>query len=423
MKQLKTLYALALLLLLLSADRAFAINDLDWGSRLESARKLFYSGSFYAAEKAFDDLAASIDGRNELKQSEVEAYKVLCAIALDRVNIDGLVKVFSDKYPNAPELSMVNYALASNYFDRGRYAEADKILQAVNEKYLYKGWRNEFRFKKAFSEMTQGRREDAAKGFESIIERKSARYMYPSLYYLGYVNYLDRRFDEACGLFAKASADSRFSRMSSYYLLESKFMSGDYYYVVDNGETVYAAMDEDLKPNVARILSESYYSLGETEPACRYMDIYESSATALSRKDHYYSGMLAYTLKSYGRAVDAFDKVTSKVDSVGQSAQYYKANSHLRLGNKLAAMKDFKAAADMPFDKVVSEDAFFNYAKLSFDVNNDISQFEKYLEKYPSGNRADVVNNYMATAFIEQKESRRTVGGGFECGKEIVNGH
>ncbi len=403
------LYILALLLMLLPCGRAAAADDPDWSGRLESARKLYYSGSYYAAEKAFDELAASISGRNELKQSEIEAYKVLCAIALDRVNIDGMVKVFSDKYPNAPELSMVRYALASKYFDRGRYAEAGRILRHINEKYLYKGWRTEFRFKRGFCEMTQGRRKEATEDFESIIASKAAHYTYPSLYYLGYVKYLDRQFEDACGLFVKAAADSRFKLMSSYYLLESKFLSGDYYYVIDNGLSVFDSIGTDLKPNVARILSESYFSLGDSQQAQRYMDIYEASATEISRKDHYLSAMLSYSLESWPRAITSFGKVIGEADSLTQSARYYKANCHLRSGNKLAAIIDFKEASELPFDAVIAEDAMFNYAKLSFDVNSDISRFAEYLEKYPSGQRSDIINNYMAMALIDREDYETAV--------------
>lgn len=402
-------YILALLLMILPCGYAAAVDGPDWSGRLESARKLYYSGSYYAAEKAFDELAASAEGRNELKQSEVEAYKVLCAIALDRVNIDGLVKVFSDKYPNAPELSMVRYALASKYFDRGRYAEAGRILGHINEQYLYKGWRTEFRFKRGFCRMTQGKRKEAAEDFESIIASKAAHYTYPSLYYLGYVRYLDKQFEEAGGLFVKAAADSRFKLMSSYYLLESKFLSGDHYYVTDNGQQVYDSIGDDLKPNVARILSESYFSLGESQMAQKYMDIYEASATEISRKDHYLSAMLSYSLESWPRAITSFGKVIGEADSLTQSARYYKANCHLRSGNKLAAMIDFKEASELPFDAVIAEDAMFNYAKLSFDVNSDISRFAEYLEKYPSGQRSDIINNYMAMALIDREDYETAV--------------
>ena len=398
-------YLLLMLLLMPVARPAGAQNDLTWADKLESARKLYYGGSYYAAEKAFDALLPVEDKGKVLRESEVEAYKVLCAIALDRVNVDGLVKVFRDKHPNAPELSMINYALASNYFERGLYSEAADIFATVEEKNLYRDWRTEFRFKRAFSEMTRGNRKVAAPLFESVVGGKKGKFTYPALYYLGYVYYLDKRFADAYDLFVKASDDSRFRMMSHYYALESKFMMGDHYYVSSNGDAVYSEVSQDLKPNVARMLSESNFAMGETTLAQRYMDTFEASGTQMSRNDYYYSGMLAHNLNSFSRALGYFNKVTEgERDSLCQSALYYEANCYLNTGNKIAAMKDFKEAAGMAFDPVITEDALFNFAKLSFDVNSDISQFANYQEKYPKSARNDVINNYMAMAFVGEKD-------------------
>lgn len=406
MKILNTGYCrVLLLLLLLAGPTGFAQNDLRWADRLEAARKLYYGGSYYAAEKAFDALSSSLDGRQYLRQSEIDAYKVLCAIALDRANVDGQVKVFSDKHPNAPELSTIKYALASNYFDRGMYSESVDILRTVNEKYLYKDTRTEFCFKRAFAEMTLGNRKPAAEYFAKVVGARKGQYTYPATYYLGYVNYLDRNFNEAFGLFNKAAGDSRFEVMSKYYALESKFMASDHAYVADNGETVYEAVGQDLKPNVARMLSESYFSLGETTLAQRYMDIFESSGKEMSRKDNYFSAILAYNLNSYRRAISYFDKVTEmEGDSLSQSAHYFKAHCQLQSGNKLGALKSFRSAADYAFDPIVQEDAMFNYAKLSFDVNSNISPFDRYLKAYPKSGRADVISNYMAMSFIDNRD-------------------
>ncbi len=397
---------LSLMLLLLPVSvPAGAQGDLTWADKLESARKLYYSGSYYAAEKAFDALLPVEEKGKGLRASEVEAYKVLCAIALDRVNVDGLVKVFSDKYPNAPELSMIKYSLASNYFERGLYAEAADIFAGVEEKNLYRDWRTEYRFKRAFSEMTRGNLKVAAPLFESVVGARKGKFTYPALYYLGYVYYLDRRFADAYKLFVRSSEDSRFKMMSDYYALESKFMTGDHYYVSSNGDMVYAEVTQDLKPNVARMLSESNFAMGETTLAQRYMDTFEASGTQMSRKDYYYSGMLAHNLNSWERALGYFSKVTEgEKDSLCQSALYYEANSYLNTGNKIAAMKDFKAASEMAYDKVISEDALFNFAKLSFDVNSDISQFSRYQELYPGSARNDVIYNYMAMAFVGEKD-------------------
>jgi len=406
MKIRNSIYLAAVLFASFATVNVSAQNDLSWADRLESARKLYYSGSYYAAEKAFDDLSSSIGRTANLRRSELDAYKVLCAIALDRVNADGQVKVFSDTHPNAPELSMIKYALASKYFDRGLYKEAVEIFRTINEKYLYKDLRTEFCFKKAFGEMTLGNRKPSAEGFARIVGSHLNQYTYPSIYYLGYVNYLDRNFSEAAGLFERAAEDSRFEAMARYYALESKFMLSDHGYVTSHGDDIYSTIKEELKPNVARMMSESYFSLGENTLAQKYMDIYESSGTSLSRKDAYFSALLAYSLNSFSRAARGFGSVTAEngTDSLSQSAWYYRANCNLQLGNKIAAISDFKNASELTFDRIITEDALFNCAKLSFDVNSDISQFEKYLKQYPNTRRADIISNYMAMSYVDRKD-------------------
>ena len=84
--------AAVLLLLLAVLPVSGQVKDRQHSDRLESARKLYYSGSYYAAEKAFTELGK--ESLRTLDRSEIEAYKVMCAIALDNVNYEGLVNTF-----------------------------------------------------------------------------------------------------------------------------------------------------------------------------------------------------------------------------------------------------------------------------------------------------------------------------------------
>ena len=126
-------YLLLLFLLMLPAAplRAGEPDGAEFRERLESARMLYNSGAYAAAEQAFSELAASIGNTYALRRSELEAYRVLCAIAMDRVNAEWMVKVFAENYPTAPELSMVRYALASRFFDRGEYEKAHDYFENI----------------------------------------------------------------------------------------------------------------------------------------------------------------------------------------------------------------------------------------------------------------------------------------------------
>ena len=154
--------AAVLLLLLAVLPASGQVKDRQHSDRLESARKLYYSGSYYAAEKAFTELGK--EASRDLDRTEIEAYKVMCAIALDKVNAEGLVNTFCSKYPNAPQQSMVREALASRYFDTGKYPEALAIYNTIDRNHLYKTQRTGYTFKKAYSNLRTGGYDRAAEG-------------------------------------------------------------------------------------------------------------------------------------------------------------------------------------------------------------------------------------------------------------------
>lgn len=404
-------YRLILLLTLIQVCfTAFAqIAENKFSDRFESAKKLYNSGVYYAAEQAFDALGKDTYNLENLSRSEVEAYKVLCAIALDRVNIDGLVKNFAVYYPNSPELGMVKFALATHYFDKTDYSKALTVYETIHPKHLYKSSRLEYTFKKAYCNTRVGNYNASAEGFKEIIDSEFSQYTFPSLYYLGYVYYLDKRFAQAIPLFDRASKDSRFEIMSLYYAAESRFMLRDYDYIIEHGPALCGRLESDLQVNMNRIISESYYAENLPEKAKVYFDAFSQSGTSLSRKDQYFAGILSYSLKSYNAAIESFSHVVGVNDSLCQNANYYSANSYLQTKNKLAALSAFKMASEADFDEVIKEDAMFNFAKLSFDVNSDISQFRRYQELYPKSGKEDEINSYMAASFLIRKDYRSAV--------------
>ena len=397
----------ALLLLLAALPLWGQVKDRQHSDRLESARKLYYSGSYYAAEKAFTELGK--ESLVSLDKSEIEAYKVMCAIALDKVNAEGMVNTFCTKYPNAPQQSMVKEALASRYFDTGKYAEALAVYNTINRNYLYKTQQTDFTFKKAYSNLRTGGYDRAEEGFAEVLAGPYSQYTVPSTYYKGYVHYIRQQFAEAVPLFEKVGKENQFSLMAEYFAVESKLMLKDYDYVIKHGVPLYGQLDHEMQSSLARILSEAYYEKGNQQEARRYLDIYAQSGAELSRKDHYFSGIVSYSLKSWPAAIESFSHVLGQDDELGQNAWYYTANSYLQIRNKIAALDAFKAASECDYDKVIQEDAFFNFAKLSFDVNADISQFRKYMERWPDSGKDDIIHNYMATAFLLSKDYRSAV--------------
>lgn len=395
----------------------YAIRQIE--NDLQKGIELYNNRLYVAALKEFErveDYARVHDlhagGKVDLVQAE--GYQVLCKIMLRQPNIEGAVKEYTDKYPYSPLLSRIQFKQGIFYFDNGEFARTAAIFRDVDRRSLSPKERDEYDFRKGYCLMRTGDNPGAIAIFAEIIrpgrQTKSA-YTNPALYYLGYIHYINKDFPNAIPLFERAVTDPRFAALAGYHLLESKFMLKEYNYVITNGGAVYESMSDDYKPKVARILSESYYALNEPAKAKYYYEIYSINSPDISRNDHFYAGMISYTLGSHISAIDAFLKVASATDSIGQSAYYHAGQCYIQLKNKHAAQEAFRNAAQSNFDQTIREDAYFNYAKLTFDLTRDITPFSEYLAAYPANDlKWDEVHQYMSTAFILGKEYEKAIG-------------
>ena len=397
--------AVALLLLPLAQNAAAQVLGSDsYAQRLERAKELYNSGMYVSAEKALDALAEDLPDKRSLLYSEVMANKIMCAIALERNDVDGLVKNLEVDFPNDPQLAVLKMNLADSKFDSQDYTDALVMYEGIQPRNLYRSALTPFYFKRAYCSIYAGKYDAALEGFQKVIGRPQSQYTYPAIYYSGYVNYLEKRFDDACSFFEVARSDSRFTQLADYYLVECKFMMKDYDYTIENGPKLYSKVNKQQKADLSRMVAESYFGKGDNQEAMRHLQQYLSSGVNVTRKDRYFYGVLAYSQGDINAAVDALGEVAGSNDAIGQSAYYYLGNCYLQRRNKVLAMESFKQASQMDFDALVKEDALFNFAKLSYDVNSDMSVFRQYVEKYPDSGKDDIIDSYVAASSLANKD-------------------
>ena len=402
----KLMISAIVLLMLPFAQRSGAqvLGNETYAERLERAKELYNSGMYVSAEKDLDELAADLPDKRSLLYSEVMANKIMCAIALGRSDVDGLVRNLEVDFPNDPQLAVLKMNLADAKFDSQEYNEALMMYERIQPGHLYRSALTPFYFKKSYCSIYAGKYDAALEGFQKVIGRPQSQYTYPAIYYSGYVNYLEKRFEDAYAYFEVARKDSRFTQLSDYYMVECRFMMKDYDYTIENGPKLYASANKQQKADLSRMVAESYFGKGDNHEAMRHLKQYLASGINVTRKDRYFYGVLAYSLGDINAAVDALGEVAGSTDAIGQSAYYYLGNCYLQRRNKVSALESFQLASELDFDPLVKEDALFNYAKLSFDVNSDMSVFRKYVERYPKSGKDDIIDSYVAASSLADKD-------------------
>ena len=331
---------------------------------------------------------------------DAEGYAALCAIEMQSPGYEKRAEAFLDRWPESLLVPQVNLRWAQDLFDRGLYDEALYRFNCIAQDELYKGQVPEYAYKKGYSAFGAGDLERSRILLERMQNLPYSDYTAPSQYSLAYVSYALGDFKEAADWFAKAAEDPRFTDLANYYILECRFMQKDYSYVVKAGEKIFNKIPEDRQAHFARIMSESYLVLGDKDKARSYYQKNLEEKVDRTRSDYFYAGSVLYGVEDWQGAVDSFSQMEERTDSLGQIANYQMGYSYIQLRNKVAALDAFKEAAALSWNKDIQEDAYFNYAKLAFDLNNDVSAFNDYMKRYDALSKGDQIYSYMAMAAL-----------------------
>ena len=375
-----------------------SFGDNESVKELREAVRLFDLGMHGRSRTILEKVA------REYGAVDAKGYAVLCDVIAAAPGYETRMKSFFDNYPYSKLISQLKFRHALNLFHSGNYAEALEMFEAVSADVLYKSDRTQYLFDRAYCNLELQQYDLAYERFLEVQQLPLSDYTAPSTYAMGYIRYMKRDFEEALSWFEKSVKDNRFTAISNWYIVECRFMMKDYFYVTNKGTAMYETVPEERKPYLARLISESYLVLGDAVNARKYLDMSSSKGARKSRSDWFHSGSVMYASGDYSSAIEHFNMMGARADSLGQIANYQLGYCYIKSRNKVAAMGAFKDAASVGFDANISDDAYFNYAKLAFDLSDDSSIFNAYMQKYPNREKDDRINSYMAVAALHKKD-------------------
>lgn len=335
---------------------------------------------------------------------DAEGYSVLCDVITAVPGYEIRMDRFLSSRTYSRLVPQIRYQHALNLFRAGDYKTASEWLETIKPGQLYRSGRTEFLFNRAYCNFENQDYATAYTRFDEVQKQAFSDYTSPSRYAMGYIKYRENDFAEALKWFEQSSKDGRFASVSNWYIIECRFMMKDYAYVTSHAPAMFDKVPEDRRPAMARMISESYMVQGDAENARKYLDLNAVSDSTMTRTDWFHRGSVLYAVKDYKSAVESFNMMGERKDSLGQIANYSLGYSYIKTRNKVAAMGAFRDASLVEYDPEISEDAYFNYAKLAFDLNDDSSVFEAYMQKYPGLRRDDKINSYMAVAALHKKD-------------------
>lgn len=341
---------------------------------------------------------------------EQEAEYMLACSAYelqDQRRID-ILKTYLKNFPDSPYTNRVNALIASAYFFGKDYDRALAMFNSVDPDLLPNDERDDIVYRMAISDMTVGNVEQGAIWFE-VLKANSKKYAKDCTYYISYIRYTQRRYDEALSGFLSLQDDSKYKTLVPYYIAECYLQKKQYDKAEIVAQNFLSANPRD--PNAGelhRVLGEVYYNNRQFDKAVHAFESYKSVTDPPSRNVLYMLGLSYYNTAVYPKAAATLGEVVTADDALTQNAYLHLGLSYLQLAEKSKARMAFEQAAASDADRKVKEQAAYNYAlsihETSFSAfGESVTVFEKFLNDFPNSEYTGKISDYLVDVYLNTR--------------------
>ena len=331
-------------------------------------------------------------------------YKISTDLRLNRPGSEKKLSAFMIDNPTSYLTETAYYDLASYYFLNGKYTYALKWFSKIKDTDVASTKRNEYYFNKAYTLFTIKRFKEAEQLFQKI--ENVPKYQYDVSYYLGYIAYQLDDYDAAIENFNKVTTQKGDTTVG-YFQADMNFNLGRFEKAIALARKSLINANENQTSELSKIIGESYFNLEDYRSALPYLEVYKGKKGRWSNTDFYQLGYTYYRLGDYEKAIMQFNKIISGDDAVTQNAYYHLADCYLKTDKKTEALNAFKSASSFKFDLVIKEDAFLNYARLSYEIGNAYENtslvLSSFLDQYPKNKAVTEIEKLLIDSYVNSR--------------------
>ncbi|MDH7913171.1 tetratricopeptide repeat protein [Winogradskyella sp. SYSU M77433] len=400
------------ILFLLVSSISIAQKSAIYTSDLQDYQKaltLYNNQQYKAAQSLFDDIKDTTE--DVTIESDCAYYIANCAVRLNQRNADQLVTDFVEDYPTSTKRNTAFLDVADYYFNNGKFAYARKWYEKVDEGSISRSEKDRFNFNYGYSLYSTKDEKEASKYLNRVINSKE--YGSQAKYYIGYMAYEGDDYDTANEYFDQVSDNERYKEKLSYYQADLNFKLGKFEKAIELAEEQLPRARGVEESELNKIIGESYFNLEKYAEALPYLKAYEGKKGKWNNTDYYQLGYAYYKQNDFEAAISEFNKIIGGNNSVAQNAYYHLGESYINLDKKQEALNAFRNASQMDFDAKIQEDAWLNYAKISYEIGNPYQSVPQvlsgYLDQYPETAYREEVETLLIDSYITSKNYKEAL--------------
>ncbi|GAA3639360.1 tetratricopeptide repeat protein [Flavivirga jejuensis] len=381
----------------------------------QKALSLYNNHQYLAAQSLFGNVKKT--AKEEILQSDCTYYIANCAVRLNQQNADQLVEGFVEDYPTSTKRNTAFVDVADYYFENSKYAYARKWYDKVDENALGRKDKDKYNFNNGYSAFSAKQYKEAKKYLTRV--ENSQEFGSQAKYYIGFMAYEGDDYNKANEYFDQVSDQERYKEKLSYYQADLNFKLGNFEKAIKLAKERLDESDENEVSELSKIIGESYFNLEKYAEAIPYLKAYKGKKgkrdanAKWNNTDYYQLGYAYYKQRDYENAISEFNKIIGGNNSIAQNAYYHLGESYVNLNKKQEALNAFRNASQMDYDLKIQEDAWLNYAKISYEIGNPYQSAPQvladYLAKYPNTSYKEEIETLLIDSYITSKNYKEAL--------------
>lgn len=370
------------------------------------AEELISLGKYAVAQPFLQDFLQKYENKTLDKSNLIYAdavyLKALCEKETASPEAEKDLQYFADNFKGHPKTNNAYFHLGDIAFGKANYNDALAFFDKVDEKSLTGKDVTEFEYKRAFANFALKKFSPSRMYFNQIAIDKKHPYNEEGHYYSGLSSYYLKDYNAAYKSFQQLELSKKYGKIVPYYIASIKFINKDYKGVVEYAEP---KLKENInyQNEIAHLLGSSYYELKNYDKALFYLEQYTQNATKVTPEDYYALGYVQAQKGQCEKAIKNLEQLSPLQTALGQNAMFLLGQCYEKTDNKADARTAFLQAARMSFDKTIQEEAWFQYAKLSYELGNTndaLVALKNFIQAYPKSTYTTEANELLADLFL-----------------------
>lgn len=391
-------------------------------STYHAAKRLLDDGKYVAAAQQYhlvQNLALKTSNQSKFEselsliEESSEYYLALCALELGNDDAESLFLKFIKEHPENTLTKLAFYQIGRSYSKQSKYQETLKWFDKIDANELTGPENNEYKFRKGYAYFSLNDYKNAQQLFGEV-KNKRSQFTDDATYYFAYIAYLNQDYHLALVNFEKLKNSKKYETSYPYYITAVYFLDKRYDDVINYAVPILKSTRQQNETEMLRIIGASYFAKSDYDNAVNYYSRFEDKDLGKTQntQDSYQMGYAYFKVGNFAKAAKELETLISDNDIYAQNGSYILGQVFLKMNNKESARNAFLAASKLNFDRQLQEDALYEYAKLSYELDFYTQALEAtraYLKNYPNSTRNTEVKVLLGEVLLNSRNYKEAV--------------